>query len=116
MAFGYKTLVRSIIFDEICFWLSVNQEDDLECLTFRLDVYEKDGKFTALLWRLDLYDIKPTFDYGDKEFMASEEIFVKDILTLPSLDELTFDTIEQVIDFVQNGLMAKFGDVMITSK
>ena len=80
---NYRKIISSIVFDEI--------DLEHESIVFKLDILKShQGKYNALLWRLDSYSIKPSFDVAD-DFVADEQFFVLDILTIPYLEEHVFD-------------------------
>ncbi|WP_227430805.1 hypothetical protein [Psychrobacter sp. I-STPA6b] len=97
---NYRKIISSIVFDEI--------DLEHESIVFKLDILKShQGQYSALLWRLDSYTIKPTFHVAD-DFVADEQLFVLDILTIPCLEEQVFDNENEVIKFVSNKLKQVF--------
>ena len=97
---NYRKIISSIVFDEI--------DLEHESIVFKLDILKShQEKYSALLWRLDSYSIKPSFDVAD-DFVADEQFFVLDILTIPCLEEQVFDNENEVIDFVSTQLKQIF--------
>ena len=97
---NYRKIISSIVFDEI--------DLESENIIFKLDILKShQGEYSALLWRLDSYTIKPSF-YVDDDFVADEQFFVLDILTIPCLEEQVFDNENEVIDFVSTQLKQIF--------
>ena len=93
---NYRKIISSIVFDEI--------DLEHESIIFKLDILKShQGEYSALLWRLDSYTIKPSF-YVDDDFVADEQLFVLDILTIPCLEEQVFGNENKVIDFVSKKL------------
>lgn len=74
-------------------------------LNFRIEILFDGTKYTALLWRIELYDVKPTFEH---EFLSSEMVMVLDETTISDINEIKTDTKSSIENLVVNRLAELF--------
>lgn len=102
---AFSELVKTLILDPI------EVADDL--WLFKVEIFRHlDKGYFATLWRLDTYDIKPTFAIL-KDWQASESFFIDESFRIDGLglygdDLMYFDSLDDCQDYVLKCLNDEF--------
>ena len=94
---AYSELIKTLLLDPIAF-------DNGEPWVFKIEIFKNQQGYFAQLWRLDSYNINPTFAI-QKDWIASESFFIDDSFRFDGLglygDTLKyFATLDECQDYV----------------
>lgn len=105
MKIGYSERVKTIILDPI-------EIPNGELWVFKIDILKHSSKgYFATPWRLDMYNIYPTFAIEDN-WQASESFFIDDSFQYDGLgllgDARYFNTLEECQNYVIDNIANSF--------
>lgn len=105
MSIGFSECVKSIILDPI-------EVHNAELMVFKIDIFKHCHKgYFATLWRLDMYNISPTFP-TQEGWIASESFFIDDSFQYDGLGLLGnahyFTTLDECQNYVIENIAKHF--------